>query len=380
MHGTMPVSAAPDHDGTFVSVQILRALAALVVVCVHIPTETQYGMGWGEALPLFLNGGAAADLFFVISGFVILYSSEGMFGRTDAPRVFFLRRLARTVPLYWLTSAAVLATILVFRDLATAVHSIGSVIASFAMVPWPRPNGVPLPLVPPGWTMSYEIFFYVAFAVAILLSRVRAVLALTLFFGALSVIGLLVDLPYPFRGWCDPLMLDFSFGMGIALAYRAGWRVPLPVTVLCVVVALAAIVASGFNGGPHVAWRVFEWGVPSAVLLGGLVLCRVKPTPGPVARAFAFLGDASYSLYLIHPLVLPIPRRILSHFVTIPQSPWLFGAVLLVAAVVAAILCYLLVERPLTRWLHRGISDVRAPVREGAGPDGTPPYRMAGQL
>ena len=375
MHGSMSDRAAPE---TFVSVQILRALAAIVVVCVHIPTEVQYGMGWGEALPLFLNGGAAADLFFVISGFIIVYSSEGLFGHADAPRVFFLRRLARTVPLYWLVSALVLMMILfLYKDLSVAVHSMGSVIGSFALVPWPRPNGVIFPLVPPGWTMPYEIFFYAAFAVAILLSRARAVLALTLFFGALSGLGLLVDLPYPFKGWCDPLMLDFCFGMAIALAYRAGWRVPLPVTVLCVVAAIAAVVASGLNGGPHVAWRVLEWGVPSAVLLGGIVLCRAQPDPGPIGRAFAFLGDASYSLYLIHPLVLPIPRRILRHFIDIPQSPWIFGAFLLVAAIVAALLCYVLFERPLTRALYRRIGDVR--MVPGQPDDTRPSYRMAGQ-
>ena len=366
-------------EGTFVSVQILRALAALVVVSVHIPTEVQYGMGWGEALPLFLNGGAAADLFFVISGFVIVYSSEGMFGQKGAPRVFFLRRLARTVPLYWLTSALILATILVsYRDISLAAHSIGSIIGSFAFVLYPRPNGAAFPLNPVGWTMPFEMFFYVAFAVAILLSRARAVLAVTLFFVGLAVIGFIVPMPFPFAGWCDPLSLDFAFVMGLALAYRAGWRMPLPVSVLCVVAALAAYVASGFNGGPHVAWRVLEWGVPSAVLLAGFVLSGARPNVGPVGRAFAFLGDASYSLYLIHPLVLPVPRRILRHFVDIPQSPWLFGAALMAAAIVAAIACYLVFERPLTRALFRRIGDVRA---DAAGPDGTrPPYRMAGQV
>src|SRR5437868_1709040 len=155
-----PERVAPE-EGTFVSVQILRALAALVVVCVHIPTEVQYGMGWGDALPIFLNGGAAADLFFVISGFVIVYASEAMFGHADAPRAFFLRRLARTVPLYWLASAGALVTILFFyRDISVAVHSVGSIVGSFALVPYPRPNGVIFPLIPAGWTMPYEIFFY----------------------------------------------------------------------------------------------------------------------------------------------------------------------------------------------------------------------------
>jgi peptidoglycan/LPS O-acetylase OafA/YrhL len=204
------------------------------------------------------------------------------------------------------------------------------------------------------------------------------VLAVTLFFAALAVIGLIVPLPYPFAGWCDPLMLDFCFGMGIALAYRAGWRMPFWLSCLCVIAALGAYVASGFGGGPHVAWRVLEWGVPSAILLAGVVLSRAQPNPGPVGRAFALLGDASYSLYLVHPLVLPIPRRILRHFVDIPQSPWLFAAVLLVAAIAAAIVTYFLFERPLTRALHRRIGGIR--TQRTAPDDPSRSYRVASRL
>jgi peptidoglycan/LPS O-acetylase OafA/YrhL len=337
-------------------------------------------MGWGDTLPVFLNGGAAADLFFVISGFVIVYSSEAMFGHAGAPRVFFLRRLARTVPLYWFASAAALVTILFFyRDIGVAVHSVGSIVGSFALVPYPRPNGVIFPLIPAGWTMPYEMFFYAAFAVAILLSRARAVVAVTLFFVALSVLGRLVDLPYPFKGWCDPLILDFCFGMWLALAWRAGWRMPFPVSCLCVIAALAAYVTSGFNGGPHTDWRALEWGVPSAVLLAGFVLSGARPNVGPVGRAFAFLGDASYSLYLIHPLVLPVPRRFLRPFMDIPQDPWLLAAALLVVAVAAAIVCHLVFERPVRRALYRMIGALRGGEPRVASDDARPPYRMAGR-
>ena len=125
----------PDTE-QLLGIQVLRALAALAVVCAHIPVEISYGLKWASPIPVSLTIGAAADLFFVISGFVIVYASEPMFGQAGAPRVFFLRRLARTVPLYWLTSGFILAVVLLtYPDLASAVHSVGSVVGSFAMIP-----------------------------------------------------------------------------------------------------------------------------------------------------------------------------------------------------------------------------------------------------
>ena len=78
------------HDHTepgtqeLVSIQVLRGLAAIVVVMAHIPVEIIYGLKWGDAVPMMLTAGAAADLFFVISGFVIVYASEPVFGHADA--------------------------------------------------------------------------------------------------------------------------------------------------------------------------------------------------------------------------------------------------------------------------------------------------------
>ena len=382
MHGTIPDRILPpdERSHAFVSIQIMRALAALVVVCVHIPTEITYGMKWGDEVPEIISGGIAADLFFVISGFVILYSSEAMFGHADAPRVFFLRRLARVVPLYWLTSGVTLVFILLLHpDLGSAVHSLGSVIGSFTFIPLPRPNGVIFPLNPPGWTMPYEMFFYVLFAGAILLSRTRAVIVLTVLFAILTTVGLIVPLPQPFASWCDPLMLEFSFGMLVALAYRAGFRIPWPVSAALLLAAAAALAASAL-WGPHVPWRVLEWGLPATAIVAAFTLARAKPKPGVIARAVAFLGDASFSLYLIHPLVLPIPRRILSRFFVIPQSPWLLAALLLVAAVIAAIIVYLLFERPLTRLLRRWIGEVHDRRGLVIRPEAGPSYRAANSL
>src|SRR5262249_32463856 len=145
---------------------------------------------WQNSLPRFMLGAAGVDLFFVISGFVMVYASEPLYEKLGAPRVFFLRRLARIVPSYWATTIFLLAYGMIARvDLATSWDAAEWIVASFLFIPCPRPNGVMLPYHYVGWTLNYEMFFYVVFAGAILLPRRRAVLTITMLFVALCITG-----------------------------------------------------------------------------------------------------------------------------------------------------------------------------------------------
>ncbi len=91
------------------SIQILRAVAALAVVALHVGHEGATRLGPRNPLPDFSVGAAGVDLFFVISGFIMVYASDTLFARAGAPATFFTRRLARIVPLYWAATAAAVA-------------------------------------------------------------------------------------------------------------------------------------------------------------------------------------------------------------------------------------------------------------------------------
>jgi len=123
-------SSSKDERRSLLSIQVLRALAAFAVTIEHIvgyEFARQYGLP--DALPHFQFGRAGVDLFFVISGFVMVYASESYFGRAKAPQEFFLRRLARIVPLYWVTTTIVLVYLLLqYRDLALVKFSPESVV------------------------------------------------------------------------------------------------------------------------------------------------------------------------------------------------------------------------------------------------------------
>jgi peptidoglycan/LPS O-acetylase OafA/YrhL len=370
MPDRVEAEAAPDRRAAggspaLLSIQVLRAVAALGVLVHHLPNELATRLGWPGALPPFLVGASGVDLFFVISGFVMVYASERLFGHPDAPRVFVLRRLARIVPLYWAASAVLLVYMLgVHRGLPVDV-SVGTVVASFAFLPYARPDGLVAPIHLLGWTLNYEMFFYAVFAAAIRLSRPRAVLAVLAAFAVMVGLGCAVALPLPWAAWFDPIILEFGAGMLIAVACRAGLRLS---RAAAVGLGLAAVAGYAVASWAELSepWRAVERGLPGAALVAACVLCGAPPRPGPVARGVAFLGDASYSLYLVHPLVFALPRWTVARWIDFSPVPLAYALVLMAVSVLAAILSYLVFEKPLSRALKTRLGGPRPPSRREA--------------
>ena len=350
---------------TLLSIQILRAVAALGVLAHHAAHEVAVKTGVSVPFNELVVGAGGVDLFFVISGFVMVYASERLFGRPGAPRVFFLRRLARIVPLYWATTLILLGYVYVAHRLFPPPFiATEGVLASFVFWPYPQLNGIMGPVHALGWTLNYEMFFYAVFALAIVLSRRSAVLAIVTLFAALVAIGRLVAPPQPLAFWFNPLILEFCFGMLIAHLYREGIRLPRAASLALLAAAIAGYAASALLG-PAVPWRVLEWGVPGAALVAALALARETPQPGPVARGLGVLGDASYSLYLVHAIVFPLVRRLVEPWLALAPMPWIYALALVVASVAASLLSYRWFEKPITRALQRRIGRVGVETARG---------------
>ncbi len=233
------------------------------------------------------------------------------------------------------------------------------VAASFLFLPYPRTDGELSPLNGVGWTLNYEMLFYAAFASAVCLSRRGAVATITFLFAVMVVIGFRFGpLPDPVAFWCDPLILEFVFGMLIAVVFRDGFRLPSWLARGVVLIGLA-----GFLLEEHLApstSRVLQFGIPSGLIVAGLVLNAASlgaHGSGMFARVFGFLGDASYSIYLVHPFVLIAPR-LLSFGLTgdgimPPSQPWLYASIQFIAAAAGGVVVYVGIERPITRALRR---------------------------
>ena len=364
-----------------VFIQILRAVAATMVVWHHARHEAGLlaarGAGAALAPGTLLPWWAGVDLFFVISGLVIVLASRSLAGAPGGRGRFLAHRIARVVPLYWLTTALYLALALAAPGLLGEAGALGRdpafVAASFLFWPMARPDGSLQPLYGLGWTLNYEMAFYALFALGLGFGPRGAVAWLGGVLVALVALGTLVSPPPPLAFWADPIVLEFALGAGLGLARLAGLRLPSGARIALALLGLAGMLGAAWHLGgegevPGFA-RPLLVGLPAGLLVAaaafgpGLGRGRIAALPAPL-RALAVLGDASYALYLTHPFALRAGREALLRLGLAPAlHPWVAMAAMTGLALLAALAVHRLVERPLTRSLRGFLENRVGPSR-----------------
>jgi exopolysaccharide production protein ExoZ len=224
--------------GVIYNLQYLRALAALLVVFYH--GEAIWNQFAAHKMALFDAGAGGVDVFFVISGLIMWVTTCD--GRHSAG-AFIRNRLIRIVPLYWLMTALKLALALALPFLTDLQLDPVHITASFAFVAWPEPGtGIYAPLLQPGWTLNLEMFFYAAFAAALLLPVRLRPLAICGFLALCTVAGLnaIENSSGAFYG--SPIVLEFAAGIVLA-AYIAPWaqRLTVPRTAYALIALLGLV-------------------------------------------------------------------------------------------------------------------------------------------
>lgn len=339
------------------SIQVLRALAAFMVAVHHVqPDAALLAEAAGVAFQRsdLLPWMAGVDIFFVVSGFIMVHASQDLFGREGAAKLFLKRRLARIVPLYWaMTSVFLLAAFALPGALNSDTPSLGQIVAAYLFWPVVSTQGLVQPVYSLGWTLNYEMLFYVLFAAGLLLPARWALPAVTLLVALLvtaeSAAG---PLALPFGFWGQPIVLEFAAGMGIALLRQHGLRLHGVVRILVAALGVAVLLAAADRPADEGAWNMVLWHGSAAVLLVLAAACgRERPAPPRPIAALAAVGDASYALYLVHPFVIRGLREVALR--AGPMPPLLYVALALAGAVVAALLLHHRFERPMTRAMRR---------------------------
>ena len=364
-------------------VQVLRALAAVMIVFGHSQSAVASLAAGGHvrfARSTLLPWGGSVDLFFVISGFIMVYASQRLFARPGGAREFLRRRLVRVAPLYWVCTSAYLGIVLLAHARGDPrTFSLPAIFASYLFLPFRSfgAHGGEFPLLDLGWTLNYEMFFYVLFALAIGLRRWKAVAAIVAALLALTAAGLV----FQFGGaaprfWTRPIVLDFGLGVLVAHLRCSGmrWRSAVRWSLLALGVAVFVLDPLKLFSQPlgvttpNGLARVLTSGLPAAAVLAAAVL-----GPDIVWRPLApvvVLGNASYSLYLVHPFVLIAVEKLAVRTDLVARSggwPIVLAAVTL--SVGAAFAAFHLVEEPLTRLgltLTRRLTQDRTPVTAAA--------------
>jgi exopolysaccharide production protein ExoZ len=323
------------------TIQALRAIACLMVVVFHaIEAQGRVFRNDAHAVEVWPNGAAGVDLFFVISGLVMtLHASKQRGGRPDA--VGFMRgRIERIVPLYWLFSALKLAQMLALPGLSPHIRpTLWNSVASFLFVPSRDSHDAIFPLIAAGWTLNFEMFFYVWLAIAMfagwsLPGFVAAV------FVPLAILGAFCGNDWPaVTSLASPLLLEFCMGAAIARAFPTRRALPVPIGAFLLLAGFAALVLLPQHGN----WQALTWGLPAAAVVWGAVSLEHRLGPWLPSISLA-IGDASYAVYLTHSMALATLFHLIAHL----PPPWGDSATLVVA--VSLVFC------SATGWLvHRGI-------------------------
>ena len=317
------------------SIQILRAAAALSVTLFH---AAQWSHLDGAV------GAAGVDVFFVISGFVLWTACEA---RPPSPAAFLLARAGRILPLYWVVTVAVAAIAIVAPTaLPIVLPDLRHLVLSLLLLPHTDPAGGPFPLLPTGWTLTYEAFFYLVMALALAAPRDRRLQFVCGLLLAASLIG------FAYHGWytllANPLLLEFLAGVGLARLWAKGRFERLPAAfgpglIAAGVLILAACQVFGLRDD---FLRPFVWGPPAALIVAGALKLEAdgRIGAGRVARALVAEGDASYSLYLVQAPAIAVFAWLTPAWPAALRAPLSF-----VLAVAIGWLCYRLVEQPLGR-------------------------------
>jgi exopolysaccharide production protein ExoZ len=332
---------------TIVSIQYLRAAAALAVVIYHILQWRKGG---------FEEGRAGVDVFFVISGVIMWRISER---RESRPGVFLWRRLTRVAPAYWFATLLLTAIALAWPAFLPKVRpGFTHVILSLAFIPHFDPLGLPFPLLAPGWTLSYEAAFYVVFAATLLTPRSSRAVWVTSALIAIVGAGFLLPDPAYILG-ANPMLLEFAAGVwlgklsadGATPGQAWGWAL------LGAGVAILAI--TGVAGWRSELWRPLLWGAPATMIVGGALSLEAG---GKIlsSEPLLGLGDASYSIYLFHPLAIAA----VAHALGDGRSP-IFPPLALAAAIAAGLTGRALIERPTIALCRRLRADPLLPRETG---------------
>ncbi|AMJ61042.1 acyltransferase family protein [Bosea sp. PAMC 26642] len=331
-----------------VTIQYLRGLAALLVVYTHLSTQLSRFPG-RAGLPSVEVGYWGVDIFFVISGFIMYITAIHI---DESPKRFLLKRAVRIIPLYWaVTLFLIVCAFLVPNALSTVKLDLKHVIASFLFIPWPNPGYAGYwPVLIPGWTLNYEMFFYLIVAVSLLLVKDLRVLFVLISISAIVCAGMIVNEGGIFSFYAHNIILEFALGVVVGYVFKRQWRLGLLAGALCV--------AASFMMVFHLADskeipRIISYGLPAVLLVIGFLEFETL-AKAHIVRPAVYLGDISYSLYLTHVIALPVLTavflQVLNRFHYDLSAIYLPVAVLV--AVMAGGLTYALVEMPLTRLLQ----------------------------
>jgi len=340
------------------NIQVLRAFAAVAVVLFHT----------GFAFPFMRPFGSfGVDVFFVISGYIMARILDPQ--SSSSSDFFFRRRVIRIVPPYWFFTVLLYLVALRIPQLMGSTRASGiDLLKSLFFIPFTKGSGLIQPLLFIGWSLNYEMFFYLALAIGLLFSKKGAVWL----GGAIVLATMLACLPFVANSviaqfYSRDIVLEFLLGilsyyLCRAVPNAAARRLPLPTLFVCIASSLLLIAIQGIF--PR---NIFPFNSSRVLVLGALAFLLVTTASllsqagwDTKLKSLVLIGDASYILYLIHPYCEYSIDRFFGarfHWLLSVTAPGAFIGVSI--SILVAVLLHLYAERPTVRFLNRNFGGKR---------------------
>ena len=324
------------------SIQVLRAIAAFLVVFNHIGAYV-YSQVKGDSLFMSTGfvymGGFGVHIFFCISGFIMAYSHKGEHGVRSALS-FMGKRVWRIYPIYWIWTVI---TLLMLKQ--QYLSDTNLVINSLILTPDIMKNGQGRLILGQGWTLQYEMYFYLVFGLCVALAR-RFLFQIISFI----IIAVMIYAPSHIEGqysifFGNNIVLDFIMGIICAWTYRKFSYMHInniiPVSV-CVLAFASSCWLTLSVGGMD---RLYSMGIPAFIIVMACPFIRTKDNK--TTRFLVFCGEASYTTYLCHLIFVPLITLILPAliYLNVPADISMIGLSLLVA--IMSLPAYIIIEKPI---------------------------------
>ncbi len=295
----------------FESIQVLRSVAVLLVLLSHLlKVEEKYSLT--QVIPdIFSSGISGVDIFFVISGYIMVSVTRNKFQSSKHILHFLYQRFTRIYPLFWIYATLVLLVSFLNPEWVNHGASI-DMFSSYLLLPQ---DGIPLLAV--SWTLTHELYFYLVFSV--LLFFPERFLSAGLLLWGVGVAGLSFIMPVDTAAqklMLNPLTYEFIGGAMIALVCSRMKPLPLYTDRRFMMIALTGFVfmTLGYQCCANLIisscwWRLCVLGIPAMLI----VYCFVQSEKSGVVfpQFLVAMGDASYSIYLSHVLILSALGRVL---------------------------------------------------------------------
>jgi len=334
----------------FLSIQYLRAIAAILVVISHIAWKNMQIGGssinwWHQA------GSFGVDIFFIISGFIMVYITHNRSKKPKMLQSFLKKRFFRIIPLYWFYTLIALIVFIIMPERVNTGGGETEIFKSFFLLPLAKGE---VYLVNVAWTLHYELIFYILFAIGLIFSeKYRYIFVSFSILMSILYTAFFRDIETHYIIHSIASDIFFEFAMGMLLFYVINKRdISLTLSLSSLVLGIFLFYMIFSSQKITTLYHIYTGS--SAFLICFSIVSMERIWRRKEIKFLSKIGDFSYTLYLLHPFVLAATLIVYNKTAgLLPKNEAFFILLMLFSSLTISYIAYILVEKNLIKITKR---------------------------